>query len=103
MADFVKVAVTSDIPTGQLRAFQAGHARIVICNNGDEYFALADECSHDAAPISDGNLIGNTIVCPRHGAKFDIRTGAVTGPPAVIGIDKYELKIEGEDILVKID
>ena len=103
MADFVKVAVTSDIPIGQLRAFQAGHTRIVIGNSGDGYFALADECSHDSAPISDGNLVGNNIVCPRHGAKFDIHTGAVTGPPAVIGIDKYELRIEGEDILVKVD
>jgi 3-phenylpropionate/trans-cinnamate dioxygenase ferredoxin subunit len=97
MADFVKVAVTSDIPTGQLRSFRVGHTDIVVCNTDDGFHALADECSHDSAPISDGDLDGNDIVCPRHGATFDI------GPPAVIGIDKYELKIEGEDILVKID
>ena len=103
MADFVKVAVTTDIPTGELRSFRVGHTDIVVCNTGDGFHALADECSHDSAPISDGDLDGNDIVCPRHGATFDIHSGAVTGPPAVIGIDKYELKIEGEDILVKID
>jgi 3-phenylpropionate/trans-cinnamate dioxygenase ferredoxin subunit len=103
MAGFVKVAATTDIPSGELRSYRVGHTRVVICNTGESYHALADECSHDSAPISDGDLAGDNIVCPRHGAKFNIHTGAVTGPPAVIGIDKYELKIEGQDILIRID
>lgn len=103
MAEFTKVCTVSDVPEGEIRPFQVGHTEIVICNTGDGFYALADECSHDSAPISDGDLDGNTIVCVRHGAEFDARTGEVTGPPAVVGIDKYELKIEGEDILVKVD
>jgi nitrite reductase/ring-hydroxylating ferredoxin subunit len=99
---FVKVANKSDIPIGKMRSFTVGHAPVVICNVNNEFFALADECSHDSAPISDGHLDGDSVVCPRHGATFDLHTGDVTGPPAVVGIDKYELKIEGEDILVMV-
>lgn len=102
MSSFVKVATKSDIPAGEMRSFIVDHAPVVICNLNNEYFALADECSHDSAPISDGHLDGGNIVCPRHGATFDLQSGDVTGPPAVVAIDKYELKIEGEDILVMI-
>ena len=102
MSSFVKVASKSDIPTGEMRSFIVDHTRVVICNVNNEYFALADECSHDSAPISDGTLDGVSIVCPRHGATFDLQTGDATGPPAVVGIDKYEVKLEGEDILVMI-
>lgn len=100
MGGFVRVASRSDIPAGEMRSFVVDHVSVVICNVNNEFFALADECSHDSAPISDGTLDGKTIVCPRHGATFDLQTGDVTGPPAVVGIDKYELKLEGEDILI---
>ena len=102
MASFVKVASKSDIPVGEMRSFIVEHGPIVICNVNNEFFALADECSHDSAPISDGSLNGGSIVCPRHGATFDLQTGNATGPPAVVGIDKYELRIKDEDILIMI-
>ena len=102
MSSFIKVAGKSDIPVGEMRSFTVNHAPIVICNLNNEYFALADECSHDSAPISDGHVDDGRIVCPRHGATFDLQTGDATGPPAVVGIDKYELKIEGDDILVMV-
>ena len=101
MAEFTRIASVTDIPKGAMRSYQVGYDHIVLCNVGGKFFALADECSHDAAPISDGKLEGGNLVCARHGAKFDVVSGAVTGPPAVIGIDKYEVKVEGNDILVK--
>lgn len=102
MSGFVKVATTRDIPAGEMRSFIVDHTPVVICSINNQYYALADECSHDSAPISEGHLDGNNVVCPRHGATFDLHTGNVTGPPAVVGIDKYELKVEGEDILVMV-
>ncbi len=102
MPGFVKVATKTDIPPGEMRSFVVDHTQIVICNVNNKYFALADECSHDSAPISDGHLDGDQIVCPRHGAKFELLTGKVTAHPAVVGIDRYEVKIDGEDILVMI-
>jgi len=103
MTGFIKVARVSEVPSGSMRGFEIGPYRIVICHADDGFHALADECSHDAAPISTGELRGRELVCPRHGARFDIGDGSVTAPPAVVGIDKYEHKIEGEDIYVRVD
>lgn len=103
MSPFVKAATTDDIPKNGMKAVTVGHDRIVICNVGEEYYAFVDECTHDSAPISTGFLKGNTVICPRHGARFDVTTGAVTAPPAIVPIDTYEVKLEGNDILVKLD
>ena len=83
-----------------MKAFEVEHTGIVIGNVDGKFYAFQDECSHDSAPISTGHLIGKEIVCPRHGARFDIKSGAVTGPPAVAPIDTFEIKIEGEDIYI---
>jgi len=103
MTGFTQIALVTDIPEGTMRSYQVERNRIVVCNLGGKFFALADECTHDAAPISDGKLEGGNLVCARHGAMFDVVSGAVTGPPAVIGIDKYEVKVEGNNILVRVD
>lgn len=103
MAGFQRVASTGDIPTGSLKAYTVGYQKLAIAHTEDGFWAVADECSHDSAPISDGELRGHEVVCARHGARFDLRTGAVTAPPAIVPIDTLELKIEGEDILVLIE
>ncbi|MEA3297875.1 MAG: non-heme iron oxygenase ferredoxin subunit [candidate division Zixibacteria bacterium] len=103
MAPFVKVAKTSDVPAGEIQAFEVAHTKVVICHTSDGFYALENECSHDGAPIDDGELCGHDIICSRHGAKFDVKNGEVTGPPAVVGIDQYELKIEGDNIYVLVN
>lgn len=103
MGRFVRVARVGDIPEGQVREYEVADVSIVICNADGKFYALADECSHDSSPFGDGRLVGHELVCPRHGAMFDIRTGAFTAPPAVVGIDRFELKVEGEDIYVLVD
>ncbi len=103
MTDFVKVARTDDIPLGMIKAFEVGYDRVVLAHTDDGFFAVADECTHDSAPISDGKLRGNDIMCTRHGARFDLRTGAVTAPPAIVPIDSYEVKVEEGDVFVKIE
>ena len=103
MAEFVKVASVEDIPEGKMKSVRAGHTKVVVCHLKDGFFAVADECSHDYAPISTGQVKDDEIVCPRHGAKFDIRTGAVKAPPAVTGIDIFETKVEEGNIYVLVD
>ena len=100
MAEYRKVASVGDIPEGGMKTCRVDHDQIVICRSGGKYYAVADECSHDAAPISTGHLRNHEIVCPRHGARFDITSGAVTGPPAVSPIDTFEIKIENDDIYI---
>ncbi|MBD3258492.1 Rieske 2Fe-2S domain-containing protein [candidate division GN15 bacterium] len=103
LAEFVKVANVSDIPEGKLKGFEIGHNKFVVAHTADGFFAVVDECSHDSAPISDGRVRGKDIMCTRHGARFDLRTGAVTAPPAIVPIDTLEVKIEGDDILVELE
>ncbi|MEW5994387.1 MAG: non-heme iron oxygenase ferredoxin subunit [Candidatus Zixiibacteriota bacterium] len=103
MADFIRIAGTSDIPKGTMKAFEHRHHRLVICHTDEGIYALADECTHDSAPISDGELRGQEVVCTRHGARFDVSDGSVMAPPALVPVDTYEVKVEGDDILVKLD
>lgn len=100
---WVRVAAVDEIPPGEIRGFKLGRERIAICHADEGFFAVADECSHDGAPISSGRVRRGNIVCPRHGAKFDLQTGEVKGPPAVVGIDTFTIKVDGGDIFVLLD
>jgi nitrite reductase/ring-hydroxylating ferredoxin subunit len=102
MGDFKRIAATHEIPLGEMRSFDLGLYNIVIVHTDNGYFAIRDECTHDSAPISDGELDDGEVVCARHGARFDLATGAVKAPPALVPLDTYELKIDGEDILVRV-
>ncbi len=103
MAGFVRVATVDDIPLGKLKGFEVGRHKFVVAHSQEGFFAVADECTHDGAPISSGRVRGNEIMCTRHGARFDLKTGAVTAPPAVVPIDILTVKVDGTDILVWLE
>ena len=66
---------------------------IVIFNIAGQFFAIGDVCSHDNGPLGDGMIDGNLVVCPRHGAEFDIRTGKAVTLPAVVDIPAYPVRV----------
>lgn len=99
---FIKVAKIQDIPLGQVRVFEAGDGDIVMCNVEGRIYAIANLCTHDDGPLGEGQLIGNEIECPRHGARFEVQTGAVRSLPAVMPIPTFEVRVEGEDIWVDV-
>ena len=103
MGEFRQVAATGDIPLGEMRDFEIGPHRFVIAHSEDGFFALADVCTHDGAPIADGKIDGDEVVCMRHGARFDLATGEVTGPPAIVPIDTYEVRIDGDRVFVRLN
>lgn len=103
MAEFRKVARVEDIPSGQVRGFEVGFDKIVVCNTGDGFYAVIDECSHESQPLKLGKLKGNILICPHHGARFDVTTGAVTLAPAIVPVQTYEVKVENGEIFVKLD
>ena len=103
MAEFRKVAKTGDIPLNKMKVFEVGHDRVLICNVDGTFHAVADECTHDGAPISTGRLFKGQVVCPRHGARFNVNDGSVAAPPAIVPIDTFEVKVDGDDILVALD
>jgi 3-phenylpropionate/trans-cinnamate dioxygenase ferredoxin component len=98
--DFVKIARKSEIPQGEVRTFDVQGKRISICNVDESYYAIADLCTHDNAPLGQGELIGSEVECPRHGARFDVKTGKALCLPAVIPVSTYAVEVKGEDVWV---
>lgn len=102
MADgFVTVAKVEEIPRGQARTFTLGNRRVAVCNVEGTFHAVDDLCTHDNGPLGSGFLDGHAIECPRHGARFDVRTGAVLQMPAAAGIRTYPTRVENGEVQVK--
>ena len=104
MTDFVSVARVSDIPDPGKLLVEVGERLVVLIRAAGRFYALDDVCTHDGGPLSDGPLDPNsgTIACPRHGAKFDIKTGAALTMPATKPTKAHEVKIEGDQVVVRI-
>jgi 3-phenylpropionate/trans-cinnamate dioxygenase ferredoxin subunit len=100
---FVPLAAAADIPPGEVRVFETDYERIAVCNVDGAFYAIADLCTHDDGPLGEGTLDGCAILCPRHGALFDVRDGAVLRAPAVTPVPTYPLKVEGGRILVELE
>ena len=101
-AAFVKVARTADLAPGQVIAVEAAGKPIALCNVAGAFYALAAECPHAGALLSEGELVGQSLICPLHGAAFDVTTGEVTEPPADEGVACYAVRVTGGDIEVEI-
>ncbi len=91
--EFYEVAPVEELPNGERLFLQIDTEPIVLFNIAGQIFAIADRCSHDDGPLGEGDLEGYTIVCPRHGAEFDVRTGKVLQMPAVVDIPAYPVRV----------
>lgn len=97
--EFIPVASVNDLPNGERMFIEIDHESIVIFNIAGQYFAIADVCSHDNGPLGDGDLEGDyQISCPRHGGRFDIRTGKAILLPAVEDIPAYPIRVVNGEI-----
>lgn len=104
MSDFQTVAQVEEVPLGQVRVVIVGGQRIALCHVTEgQFYAVEDRCSHDNAPLGQGALEGNEIECPRHGARFDVCSGAVTCLPAVSPIKVFKVRVQGNDVQVALD
>ncbi len=100
---FVKAANVADVPPGRVKVVELGDEEVALCNVGGEIYAIANVCTHDNGPLGEGYLMGDEIECPRHGARFDVKTGDVRTLPAVIPIPRFRVKLEGTEIMVEVD
>ena len=103
MADFIPVAKVSDVKPGQMKTFAVNGKRVLIANWEGTFFATQDLCTHDNGTLGDGELIDGEIECPRHGGRFDLKTGAVTALPPMFPIKTFPVQIKGDEILVGIE
>jgi len=101
MAQFVKVGTKGDLAPGQGKMVEVGGKKIALFNVEGTYHAIDDTCTHRGGPLSEGELAGNEVTCPWHGAVFDVTTGKVLGPPATKGVSRYNVRVSGENIEIE--
>ena len=97
---FVTVAKVGEIPVGGVKIVRLEDQQIAVFHLDDGYYAIDDICTHDGGPLAEGRIEDHVIECPRHGAKFDIKTGAVLCLPATTPVPTYAVRTEGDEIKV---
>ncbi len=102
MPGLVKIAKSDEIQSGQAKMIEVDGKKIALFNVDGAFHAIDDTCAHRGGPLSEGDLDGNQVTCPLHGAVFDVTTGEVLRPPAPRGVTRYNVRVEGEDIEVEI-
>jgi len=102
MTDFVKVAKADEINPGQARLIDVKGKQIALFNINGDFFAIDNMCTHEEASLAEGEISGHEVTCPLHGAKFDIWTGEVLGPPAYDDVACYAVRVVGTDIEVDL-
>lgn len=103
-SEYAPVAQVSDVPDPGTLLVEVDDRLVVLIHAAGHWYALDDVCTHDGGPLSDGPVdpAGGTIACPRHGAKFDVKTGAALTMPATKPTVAHEVKVDGTTVLVKL-
>ena len=94
---------TEDLDETNPMPVEIDGVEIAIVKAEDEIFAIRDECSHAEIPLSEGEIDGCTIECWLHGSRFDLRTGKPSGPPATEPVDTFEVRIDGNNVLISLE
>lgn len=100
--EFVAISNIEDLPVGERLFVEIDDLDIVVFNLAGEVYAIGDICSHDDGPLGEGEIEDREVICPRHGARFDVRTGKAVGLPAVIDIPAYPVKLEDGQLWIGI-
>jgi 3-phenylpropionate/trans-cinnamate dioxygenase ferredoxin subunit len=103
MSAFVKIATRSELPSRGRKVVEVDGRVIAVFNVGGAFYAIDDVCTHDGGPLAEGELIGCVIECPRHGARFDIKTGHPLCMPAVEPLAVHRIELRGDDVFVAVD
>ncbi len=99
---FERVCAVADVAPGTAVRVDVGDRDVAVVRDGDDWYAIEDECSHAAIPLSEGDVEGCEIECWLHGSRFDLRTGKPCGPPATQAVAVYPVTVEGDDVLVDV-
>ncbi len=101
MSDFQRIASVSELEDGGRQSFLIDDIPALLIRIGDQFYAIEDVCTHDGQPLTDGPIENGEITCPRHGARFDICTGAALCMPATEPVPTFEVEIRDEAIYVR--
>lgn len=101
MAEFEKVATADEVAPGGRKEIVVDDLPVLLLRIGDDYFAVEDVCTHDGQPLTDGPVTDHEITCPRHGARFDLRTGAALCMPATEPVRTFDVEVRDDGVYVK--
>lgn len=93
MSDWIQVVAARDLPPGSVEVVVVDGAEIALFNAAGEFYAIENVCSHDGGEIAGGCIADGAIECPRHGARFDLKTGAVLSPPAYEPVATFPVRV----------
>ncbi|MGA3036478.1 MAG: non-heme iron oxygenase ferredoxin subunit [Vulcanimicrobiaceae bacterium] len=96
------VARKSEIADGSTKRVDVNGQSVLLCNVAGEIFAIEDVCTHDGGPLDEGELMGDRIMCPRHGAFFDVKTGDALTLPAIVPVQTYKVRTADDNIFVEL-
>jgi 3-phenylpropionate/trans-cinnamate dioxygenase ferredoxin component len=100
MSSSVKVATRDELPPGGKKLVEIDGRAIAVFNVDGRYYAIDDVCTHDGGPLAEGELVGSEIECPRHGARFDVRSGQPLCMPAIEPVAVHAVELKGDDVYV---
>jgi len=103
MSDWIDVARSDELADGEWRVVDADGTRVAVFRLGDDYYAIEDVCTHDGGELASGCLDGDVIVCPRHGARFSVRTGVALSAPAYEPTAVFPVRVEQGVVQVRDD
>lgn len=101
MGNIFDAAIIGELEPGQAKLIEIGDKEIALFNCNGEYYAIDNECTHVGGPLCEGEVNGDTVTCPWHGAEFDLKSGEALAPPAEENVNIYKVFIDGD--LVKIE
>ncbi len=107
--EYIRVADKAELPANKMILVVVGGKEVLLANIDGSYYAIANKCTHLGGSLSKGSLDGSIVTCPRHGARFDVKTGQAIAHARIGFIkmsvkdeERYTVKVEGTDIFVKI-
>lgn len=103
MSVWTRVGAASELVPGSWQVVDVDGARIAVVNVDGSFHAIEDVCTHDGGELTGGQLCGYEITCPRHGARFDVRTGAALCAPAYEATAVFPIRIEDGEVYVRDD
>ncbi len=103
MSEWVEVCGEDELPVGGWRTVELDDAEVLVVRLEDGFHAVEDVCTHDGGCLAGGDIEGREVVCPRHGARFDLLTGEATAPPAYEPVHVFPVKVEGGRVYVRDD
>ena len=100
---YYPICSVEDLPPGERLFIEIGDEAVVLFNIAGDFYAISDVCTHDGGPLGEGEVEDHQIICPRHGARFDLKTGEVLSLPAVRDVPSYPVRVVDGQIEIGVE